>query len=80
MRRIILTEVPHYGWIPTVEIDGKETYRGEFRGSPSAALLNASIALAAPEVCPVTLDPIMQEALASICPVPPMPEIKELAS
>jgi len=44
----------------------------------------------APKVCPVTLDPIMQEVLASICPVPPVPEpvdvnplmdaLKELAS
>jgi hypothetical protein len=31
MKRIILTEVTGYGWLPTVEDDGKEIYRGEYQ-------------------------------------------------
>lgn len=31
MTRIILTDVPGYGWLPTIESNGKEVYRGEFK-------------------------------------------------
>ena len=46
MKRIILTEVTGYGWLPTIEEDGKETYRGEFRGTPAEALSRAEIEIA----------------------------------
>ena len=29
-RQIVLTEVDGYGWLPTVVVNGKEVYRGEF--------------------------------------------------
>lgn len=52
MKRIILTEVQGYGWLPTLEEDGKETYRGEFRDTPAEALTRAEIAMKAGAVHP----------------------------
>jgi hypothetical protein len=45
MNVIKLTEVPGYGWLPTLEVDGKEVYRGEFRDSATLAAAKADNAL-----------------------------------
>ena len=56
MIKIILTEVPEYGWLPTIEVDGKEIYRGEFRGSIIYAATKAQDTLS-------LITPINQEIL-----------------
>lgn len=33
------------GWMPTLEINGKEVYRGEYRPTPMEAMKRAEIAL-----------------------------------
>ena len=38
---IILRHVDGYGWLPIIELDGKEIYRGEFQTSPQYALWKA---------------------------------------
>lgn len=38
---IILRHVDGYGWLPIIERDGKETYRGEYQKSPQFALWKA---------------------------------------
>ena len=38
---IILRHVQGYGWLPIIERDGKEVYRGEFQISPQHALWKA---------------------------------------
>ena len=38
---IILRHVEGYGWLPIIERDGKEIYRGEFQKSPQYALWKA---------------------------------------
>lgn len=35
---IILREVKGYGWLPLIEKNGKEIYRGEFHSQPLYAL------------------------------------------
>lgn len=45
MKRIILAEIQGYGWLPTIEEDGRETYRGEFRTTPAEALERAERAM-----------------------------------
>jgi hypothetical protein len=45
MNVIKLTEVPGYGWLPTLEVDGKEVYRGVFRDSATLAAAKADNAL-----------------------------------
>ena len=36
---IILRHVEGYGWLPIIERDGKEVYRGEFRQTSISAVL-----------------------------------------
>jgi len=38
---IILRHVQGFGWLPIIERDGKEVYRGEFQISPQYALWKA---------------------------------------
>jgi hypothetical protein len=38
MTDLIIREVPGRGWLPIIEVDGKETYRGEFKKTPALAL------------------------------------------
>jgi hypothetical protein len=38
---IIQRFVKGYGWLPLVERDGEEIYRGEFQGTPGMALEKA---------------------------------------
>lgn len=38
---IILRHVEGYGWLPIIEKDGQETYRGEYQTSPQFALWRA---------------------------------------
>jgi hypothetical protein len=35
---LIQREVKGYGWLPIVEKDGKEVYRGEFKKTPLEAI------------------------------------------
>lgn len=35
---IILRRVPRYGWLPIIEEDGKEKYRGEYQTTPAECL------------------------------------------
>ena len=53
MKRIVLTEVQGYGWLPTIEEDGRETYRGEFYPSPAEALNRAELAMRLASVHPI---------------------------
>lgn len=46
MNKITIIEVPGYGWLPTLEQDGVEIYRGEFRKSVIDAAAHADSALA----------------------------------
>lgn len=39
--KIILLLVPSYGWLATIEQDGKEVYRGEYQRDSYAALSKA---------------------------------------
>lgn len=41
MTDIILREVKGYGWLPIIEIDGREMYRGEYQHCEYTALLTA---------------------------------------
>ena len=53
MNRILLTEVQGYGWLPTIEEDGRETYRGEFYATPAEALGRAELAMRMASVHPL---------------------------
>lgn len=34
----IIRKVELYGWLPIIEVDGKEVYRGSFQKTPAKAL------------------------------------------